>query len=83
MNKVLKNIGLTVKETEKRRVDCGDEISTGQISKGHPIKRFYAVTLDSYKKLQLLADQRNLRRETILVSDSWVNQQNLSDLKLH
>lgn len=83
MNKVLKNIGLKVKETQKRRVDCGDEISTGQIGKGNRIKRFYAVTPDSYKKLQLLADQRNRGRETVTLGEAWASQQTPGLLKLH
>ncbi len=83
MNKVLKNIGLTVKETQKCRVNCGDEISIGQISKGNPIKRFYAVTPDSYKKLQLLADQRNRGRETVTLGEAWASEQAPDLLQLH
>jgi len=83
MNKVLTNIGLTVKEAEKRRVDCDHETSVGKISRGNPVKRFYAVTPDSYKKLQLLADQRNRGRETVTLGEAWASQQNPVLLKLH
>ena len=68
---------------QKRRVDCGDEVSANKTSKGNPIKRFYAVTIDSFNKLQILADQRNLQRETILLCDAWTSRQKPRSVRLH
>lgn len=83
MNRVLKNLGLTVKEAQKRRVECDDGIPTRKISKGNPAKRFYAVTANSYNEMLRLADQRNLQRETTLQYESWAGEQLPGPLKLH
>ena len=83
MNRLLKNIGFTVKETQKRRVECGNKISTNTSNKGNPTKRFYAVTLDSYEKLERLADRRNRQRDTVQLNDAWLHQAGLAPSKLH
>lgn len=83
MNRLLKNIGFTVKETQKRRVECGNKISTNTSNKGNPTKRFYAVTLDSYEKLERLADRRNRQRDTVQLNDAWLHQAVPGPSKLH
>ncbi|WP_417517933.1 plasmid replication protein, CyRepA1 family [Marinobacter sp.] len=83
MNKVLKNIGLAVKEADKRRVECFERELTKKSGTGNPAKRFYAVTFDSYQKLKHLADQRNYRREVTKMVETDLTYREHSQRELH